>query len=125
MRLVKEYFRLKFLLKITPTYEQFVRLTPSITTAHLGELFDFNYPKFLAAINENLEDQTSSHHMERMRENIITQMYSICEESGEKEAIKIIDDAKNKHDDMSLSIKAWWPDTKKLKHKIIHKHTAT
>lgn len=125
LRLVKEYFRLKFLLKITPTYEQFVRLTPSITTAHLGELFDFNYPKFLAAINENLEDQTSSHHMERMRENIITQMYSICEESGEKEAIKIIDDAKNKHDDMSLSIKAWWPDTKKLKHKIIHKHTAT
>ena len=125
LRLVKEYFRLKSILKITPTYEQFVSLTPSATTANLGKIFEFNYSKFLGSISERLEDQISSDHTKHMREEIMKQMCGICEKSSTEEAIKIINEAKNKHDELSISIKAWWPDIKKLKQKIIREYTET
>lgn len=126
LRLVKEFFRLKNILKTTPTYEQFIQLTPAEPTANLGELFKFNYNEFLRIIVETPLDQNATGHAEHMAENIFQKLQSLRDESSIDKVNEIIDTAANSHDDLSVSISAWWPDKKKLKMKLKPtRHTST
>lgn len=126
LRLVKEFFKLKNILKTAPTYDQFIQLTPAEPTANLGELFSFNYEEFLRIIVEAPLDQNASGHAEHMADNIFQKLQHMRDKTSVDEVNRFIDAAANKYDDLSVSISAWWPDKKKLKAKLRPiRHTST
>ena len=114
LRLVTEFFRLKKILDHTPMYKQFTNLTPATPTAYLGELFGFNYGKFLNSIGET-EHDISTEHVKKMKQATLKKILQIREKDGVKQANDIINSAANRYDELSTSIKAWWPDRKELK----------
>ena len=117
LRLVTEFFRLKRTLGRAPTYGQFTRLTHVTPTAHLGDLFDFDYEKFLRLLNETAHD-AGEEYAESMRRATLEKIVKIRDEAGIKQANDTIDAAANGYDELSTSIKAWWPDSKELKRSL-------
>ncbi len=115
--LVEEFFRLKEILKVSPNKEQFVHFTSAASTAHFGELFGFNYDGFLHAMDAAAEE-CSPGHAQDMAENTLQELLRLRDESGLGEAMRVVDGAEQNYDALSVSIRAWWPDKKKLKARL-------
>lgn len=117
LRLVGEFFRLKDLLGMVPSKDHFINMTKAGVTAYLGDLFGFQYEKLLGALGES-ESPPDPAHVKRMREGVLHRMADIRDAQGLQTAYEIIDSASREYDDLSVSIKAWWPDPKELRRAV-------
>ena len=118
LRMVTEFFRIKRILGVAPTPEQFMSCTTVYTKSAFGALFEFRYRDFLAMLGEEAVDQDNTAHSDKMRKDVLTKLRLMRDEYGLSKTNKTIDMAVNMYDTLSVSIKAWWPDTKKLKRAI-------
>lgn len=117
LMLVEGFFRLKEILKVVPDKSQFVHLTTLESTVCFGDLFGFNYDEFLHSIGAVAKETRAEHALD-MAENTLNQLLCLRDESGLDTAMQAIDDAGRNYDALSISIRAWWPDKKKIKFKI-------
>jgi len=109
LQLVKEFWRLKEILGITPTIELFRTQTPANPTAYLHRLFESKYGKFLQIMNIEEPKEIPSEYADKMNMKTIEKLKKITrqENDGNIKVRSIIDSSERKFDELSISIGVW------------------
>ena len=104
--LVKEFWRLKEILGITPTLNIFRNQTPANPTAYLLGLFESKYDKFLQTMNIEEPKEIPSEHADKMNKKTIEKLKNITEKAndGNVKVRSFIDSSERKCDELSISI---------------------
>jgi len=118
--LVTEFLRLKEILFITPTKNQFFNLSskdPALISVNSKLLIcKLSYVEFLKTIDVELPPENiDSEHIEKMKNKTIKELKEIEKKEGKEKVISIIESAQNKFDELSISIIAWFEDKNSLK----------
>lgn len=122
LRLIHEFFKLKEILKITPSQNQFTNLTSATVTADLSKVFDWKYATMVAHLNEDIpSDDEFSVHKQKMKDYVIEQLNEIKSKQNitSEKIFEIIDKPLNFNDELSILIHAWYDEKSELKKQFL------
>jgi len=118
LQLVSDFFRLKEWIQNTPTRDEFMKLTGPLATSNLMKEFGIHnndYEKFLELISVDVPTPLNPEHQEIILEVILEKLKQYSEKHDKEKTLLLIDSPLNPNDELSVQIKMYFPDIKKLK----------
>jgi len=120
LQLVSDFFRLQEWINATPTFEQFIQGTRDSSLSNFMKVYgitdhEFHYSNFLHTILINNITIVTEEQKQVQEELIINKLQEISKQSGNELTLELINSQFDYADELSVQLKIYFPDTKKLK----------